>query len=104
MSFYVKHTALSLAVMAASTMATPAALAADSQSFQLEKVVITAQKKAESLQDTPISLVAGQLTLRTFCVIAALVFTRKVLHASCRCWQRYVPLWLRNEKLIGGVL
>jgi iron complex outermembrane receptor protein len=58
MSLSIKRTAIFLALTATSAVATPFALADDSSSFRLEEVVVTAQKKAESMQDTPISLIA----------------------------------------------
>ena len=53
-------------LLAAAILAAPMVQAAESGAYALEEVVVTAQKKAESLQDAPISLTAfGQQELET---------------------------------------
>ena len=53
-------------LLVAAMMVTPMVQAAESVGYALEEVVVTAQKKAESLQDAPISLTAfGQQDLET---------------------------------------
>ena len=58
MSINMKRTALYLALTATSAVSTQLALADESSAPMLEEVIVTAQKRAESLQDTPISVVA----------------------------------------------
>ncbi|WP_374961549.1 TonB-dependent receptor [Spongiibacter tropicus] len=53
-------------LLAAAILAAPMVQAAESGAYALEEVLVTAQKKAESLQDAPISLTAfGQQELET---------------------------------------
>ncbi|MEH6583776.1 MAG: TonB-dependent receptor [Halioglobus sp.] len=58
MSINMNRTAIFLALTATFPLSTQLALADESSAPMLEEVIVTAQKRAESLQDTPISVVA----------------------------------------------
>lgn len=73
MSLNNKRAALFLALAATSAVPTKLALADDNSVLMLEEVIVTAQKREESIQDTPISLVAFDSTTLEYRGINTLV-------------------------------